>query len=310
MTIVVCSIHWLEICRLPRSLNLFLMEGTVEIYNQTVRQRWKHLCRRLYHQARQAVVLLHRAHRLGVMKTDDYKFIMDDKTNATDDVKEKGTKGRKSSKGKSSPMTAARTKAAPKTAPASSRSATEVYQSQVRTECPHPAFKRHGNRHGSFATCTQCMGRWRWDGVGWRQHGSSSKLSLPQPSFLTVADGSIKPPGYQRGGVPSFGRSRIPRASASTTFADEANPGSSDSLIPDAPDTIAHSGIHRGNDSTQALRQNKTGTTRSRPPSMTSSAAGHAKTVDQMADMDQELDFEELEEVQSIYSWPPDDESD
>lgn len=62
--------------------------------------------------------------------------------------------------------------------------------------------------------------------------------------------------------------------------------------------------------STQALRQNKTGTTRSRPPSMTSSAAGHAKTVDQMADMDQELDFEELEEVQSIYSWPPDDESD
>ena len=43
---------------------------------------------------------------------------------------------------------------------------------------------------------------------------------------------------------------------------------------------------------------------RSRPPSMTSSAAGHGKPATEMQDHDIDI-LEEFEEVESIYSWPP-----
>lgn len=44
----------------PRLSNLLVM-ATLEVYDPIVGQRWKQLCRHLHRQARQAVVLLHRA---------------------------------------------------------------------------------------------------------------------------------------------------------------------------------------------------------------------------------------------------------
>jgi len=48
----------------------------------------------------------------------------------------------------------------------------------------------------------------------------------------------------------------------------------------------------------------KSGAIRSRPPSMTSSAAGHGLKSEEMQDHDQLLD-----EVDSLYSWSLDEES-
>ncbi|CAK8996955.1 Copia protein (Gag-int-pol protein) [Cleaved into: Copia VLP protein, partial [Durusdinium trenchii] len=161
-----------------------------QVYDPVLRQRWKHLCRRLHHLARAAVVHVYQAKRLGVLSAKGYKNITD-KDETTDDPKKKEKMPQRRAKA----STAARPKTA-SSAAASSSTPAKAYHVKYQTECPYPTFKRHGNRHGSFATCTACMARWKWDGRGWKQHGSSSKLSLPLPSFLTTVDGSIKPPGY------------------------------------------------------------------------------------------------------------------
>ncbi|CAK9028994.1 unnamed protein product [Durusdinium trenchii] len=162
----------------------------LKVYDPVLRQRWKHLCRRLHHLARAAVVHVYQAKRLGVLSAKDYKNITD-KDETTDDPKNKEKMPQRRAKA----STAARSKTA-SSAAASSSTPAKAYHVKNQTECPHPTFKRRGNRHGSFATCTARMARWKWDGRGWKQHGSSSKLSLPLPSFLTTVDGSIKPPGY------------------------------------------------------------------------------------------------------------------
>ena len=106
---------------------------------------------------------------------------------------------------------------------------------------------RHGNTHGSFATCLTCKAR--WVGAGWKLDGSCSKSSLPLPSSSATVDGSIpSPPGCQPEHLSLQGSQ--------------------------AKKSLQTSGY-------QPVMQS--GVIRSRPPSrMTSSAAGHGLQLEEM----------------------------
>ncbi|CAE7392332.1 TY5A [Symbiodinium pilosum] len=60
------------------------------------------------------------------------------------------------------------------------------------TGCSHSRMKRRENASGRFATCENCLARWKWDenGLGWRFHPSSKSFALPSPSAQTVVDHS------------------------------------------------------------------------------------------------------------------------
>lgn len=73
-------------------------------------------------------------------------------------------------------------------------SAAEIHRNKLQETCAHPHFKRHGNVHGSFATCLTCQARRGWVGAGWKLDGSCSKSSLPLPSSSTTVDSSIPTP--------------------------------------------------------------------------------------------------------------------
>lgn len=200
-----------------------------------VQKQWKRLSRKLLGLQRTALLNLQQASRLGLMpKPRDY---YQDK----DDVKDKS--------GYKKPSPAA------------------THQKQLQESCDHKEFKRHGNRHGSFATCQRCHARWKWEGTGWKLHGCCSKLSLPLPSSLTVVDGSIPHPGFQAQHLPLS--KLTPKMKAVPTS----------SMDPPPPQ----------------------GTRRCRAPSMTSSAGGHMKTAGQMPEVDFEMEEEDdWEEVSSL----------
>ena len=277
-----------------------------QVYDPVLRQRWKHLCRRLHHLARAAVVHVYQAKRLGVLSAKGYKNITD-KDETTDDPKKKEKMPQRRAKA----STAARPKTA-SSAAASSSTPAKAYHVKYQTECPYPTFKRHGNRHGSFATCTACMARWKWDGRGWKQHGSSSKLSLPLPSFLTTVDGSIKPPGYTGETflqLPPPGYEHLPLPLPLQALCPKATAP----MMTAGPMQPASMAPGMSMATTVAGSMSKTGLPRSRPPSMTSSAAGHMKPASQMQDCGVasiDLEAPDLEETGSIYSWPPGSESD
>ena len=58
------------------------------------------------------------------------------------------------------------------------------------TGCSHSRMKRRENASGRFATCENCLARWKWDEngptPGWRFHPSSKSFALPSPSAQTV----------------------------------------------------------------------------------------------------------------------------
>ena len=50
-------------------------------------------------------------------------------------------------------------------------------------DCPRPEWKRHGNRHGSFAQCVLCHLRIKWSPARSRWEPKPSRSSsLPEPS--------------------------------------------------------------------------------------------------------------------------------
>ena len=58
-------------------------------------------------------------------------------------------------------------------------------------DCTHPEWKRHGNKHGSYATCTLCHTRVKWsvDNQAWEASAgwsSSQRSSLPLPSSSNI----------------------------------------------------------------------------------------------------------------------------
>ena len=201
-------------------------------FNPVVRKRWKRLSAKLLDFGKNLAVQLFQAFRLGVMDKKTYMNYLQEKDNAP--VKNRGTK-------------------------ASAKTAAQEHQQNLQRDCQHLEVKRHGNRHGSYATCLRCKARWLWDGTGWKLHGCSSRLLLPLPSFLTTVDGSIQAPASQADYLPL-------KALASKA---KPKPGS-------------------------GTRQPKT---RSRPPSMTSSAAGHLLREEELQDVDQDMD------LLSLYSW-------
>ena len=149
--------------------------------------------------------------------------------------------------------------------------AAEMHQMRLQQTCTHQEFRRYGNGRGSFAMCIRCKARWRWEETGWKLHGSSCKSSLPLPSSSTTLDGSIPPPSFEAAHLPLQGSQ--PKS--------KSTPRLTQGYLPTST----------------------TGRTRSRAPSMTSSAAGHMlRDENQM----QECDFEMPEEE----TWSLGNESD
>ena len=83
-------------------------------------------------------------------------------------------------------------------------------------DCSHPEWKRHGNRHGSYATCILCHMRVKWSPEldAWQSTGQvgSRKSSLPSPSssgilpppLTTQSKSRPQPPrGYLRSSQPT-----------------------------------------------------------------------------------------------------------
>lgn len=135
-------------------------------FNPELRKRWKRLTKKLLELAKDVPLHLRQATRLGLIKNAHYQSYLDD-----DEVKGKNKSKSRARK----ELTAA-----------------ETHRQKLQETCTHLQFRRHGNTHGSFATCLTCKAR--WVGAGWKLDGSCSKSSLPLPSFSTTMDGSIPSP--------------------------------------------------------------------------------------------------------------------
>ena len=61
---------------------------------------------------------------------------------------------------------------------------------QTMRDCSHPEWKRHGNIHGSFATCLLChmKAKWNTEQGAWQSIGlaGSRRSSLPLPSSSSI----------------------------------------------------------------------------------------------------------------------------
>ena len=119
-------------------------------YDPEVRKRWKHLCGKLLMLSVTALLHFRQAARLGLIPYDDYENYLKNPEKMKDKKKKPGTSSQ-----------------------LHKPSATDTYQNQLQAQCPHREFKRHGNKHGSFATCVTCKARWVWVGTGWKLHGCS-----------------------------------------------------------------------------------------------------------------------------------------
>ena len=134
-------------------------------------------------------------------------------------------------------------------------SAAQLHRMRLQETCTHQEFRRYGNGRGSFAACVRCQARWRWEETGWKLYGSSCKSSLPLPSSSTTLDGSIPPMSFEAVHLPLQGSQPKQKSAPKLTQG--------------------------------YLSTTRTGMTRSRAPSMTSSAAGHmARNETEMEDCD------------------------
>lgn len=150
--------------------------------------------------------------------------------------------------------------------------------------CLHPTFQRYGNAWGKYTRCQACYQRWKWnDKQGeWKLDGFSSKRSQPPPVPWTQMDG---PSAQQSISYPT------PAAAPTQTYAcmQTQGPMTTHGQRPLPPRAK----------------------TRSRPPSMTSSAAGHgALTAEALADFDMVMDQPEEATTRGLQIFQLDAESD
>ena len=218
--------------------------------------RWRHLVTRLLEVVTQAWLTLHTAQQLNILDKDVTKQEHPQVLGAMSKAKAKAKQRSQKSTGKQE---------------------AEAYQQSLMDQCSHMTFKRHGNRHGSFATCQSCKARWKWEDGGWRLHGGSSNYSLPLPSFLTTTDGSIKPP--EQPAHPSM-------MDYFAQYHAQAPPAAS-SQMPYPPQVLQSAGPAPSQPTgIRIMEVDKQTWHRQRPLSMTSSAAGHGRRVEEMQDMD------------------------
>ena len=84
--------------------------------------------------------------------------------------------------------------------------------------CSHPEWKRHGNRHGSYATCVLCHFKVKWNPAmkAWEPHAgasSSQKSCLPLPSSSNTLPASA----MRATSTKAKAKARVPDPSSSPT---------------------------------------------------------------------------------------------
>ena len=130
--------------------------------------------------------------------------------------------------------------------------------------CTHPSFQRYGNAWGKYTRCKACLQRWKWNEgqKEWKLDGYSSKRSQPPPVPWTQMDGPL---AQQSTSYPAV--AATPGQNYACLHTQGPMPIQNQRPVPPMPKT------------------------RSRPPSMTSSAAGHgALTAEALAEFDTVMD--------------------
>lgn len=138
----------------------------------------------------------------------------------------------------------------------------------IETDCKHVTVVRYGNAWGSFARCSECNIKWKWDAAEeeWRSAGYYSKPSQQRQSPWTPVAGT-------------GGRILTLEDHNKRIF-------TTDQQYPVTPAMATRLATSKASPSTRQPRR------RSRAPSMTSSAAGHGLTEEALQEFDELMEAE------------------